>query len=515
MSSLTVVETPDLRNGEPPRTVVEAPAPGEKAARPQRIRGENLRRSLRAIIFAWIFGSFWAASTGGATATELAHYLGANDFLFGCLAAAPFLGTLLEIIGCILTQVIPSRKRIFLWTTTTQRLLYVPLALLPLFFAHGRSGGAVVMALLLLLAAGAGSMGGPAWNSWMSDLVPERLRGRYFARRSRMGIVVSLCTALGVGLLLDASHAKWLSAVVGPAARYSGLPPLVLCVSVIFLIAAACGTTDIQTFHRVHEPPMKAQHVMGWRAMFRAPLTDRAFLWYVLYLACFTFGVAFCGAFMWVMVLELLHRPGGLFSGFPDTTAYVMLLVAANIGQFCCYPLWGKTIDRMGRKPVIFCSSVLHSVTLLAWVFFAPGTLALGFFAAFFGGACSSGQEIANFNMMLRFNRQGGPGYQAVADVLVNAAGMFAGLSAGLLAWFLDSRHVHLGSARFGVGPYNLLFVVAVLVKCIGDFVVLPGVQDGGAAGLGQVFRNAGAAVKRRAKRRVNSDAYDLATLGG
>ena len=52
-------------------------------------RGRELRKSMSLVILAWVFGSAWAAATGGAALTRFAQGLGASEFQFGLLAALP------------------------------------------------------------------------------------------------------------------------------------------------------------------------------------------------------------------------------------------------------------------------------------------------------------------------------------------------------------------------------------------------------------------------------------------
>ena len=57
-----------------------------------------------------------------------------------------------------------------------------------------REGGvtvAIFMALILLMHS-AGAVGGPGWMSWMADIVPDRVRGKYFSRRRQWGIVTAI-----------------------------------------------------------------------------------------------------------------------------------------------------------------------------------------------------------------------------------------------------------------------------------------------------------------------------------
>ncbi|MHB1512437.1 MAG: hypothetical protein ACYCTF_13450 [Acidiferrobacter sp.] len=61
------------------------------------------------------------------------------------------------------------------------------------------------MAILLVALTfyyGANHFANPLWHSLMGDLVPEDMRGRYFAQRSRLMNVANFVALVCAGLLL-------------------------------------------------------------------------------------------------------------------------------------------------------------------------------------------------------------------------------------------------------------------------------------------------------------------------
>ncbi len=451
-----------------------------------RICGGALRRSLYFNMLAWVFGAFWMASTSGATSTELTNYFRGNDAIFGYLAAVPFLGALMQLPGSLAVDYFRRRKGVFFWGLTLQRVLYVPLALLPWIFPAGNRAGAWVMVAVLFVASGAGSYGGQAWVNWMADLVPERVRGKYFAKRSRIGIVVIGLTALGVGVLMDLAKTGGLERTLSPVSRAVGMPGLIFLISIIFVLAAISGTMDIQSFHQVDEPAMARRGGgKGLLSSVAEPLVDRTFRRYMLYLAVFNLAMGFVGTFAWKYLTEMFDHMAAAEHPWlvrhEYLAAYVLLTVAVSVGQFMGYPIWGRLADRMGSKPVILISAVLHTCTLLFWVMASPGLLVCGLVAQFLAGLVSGGQDVANFNMMLGFNSRGGPHYQSVQGALVSVAGAASGILAGYFAAFLSGwEHGGVLFAVYGHAftRYNMLFAAGIAVKCVADFGILPRVSD-------------------------------------
>lgn len=474
------------RDTPPPRPSLSA----RERLDPNRIRGDALRRSLFYTTVAWIPGAFWFSATNGATSVKFLEHLapddpGLRDLLFGLMGAAMFIGVLFQIPGALCIQWLGRRKGLFLWWLTIQRILYVFIAALPWILPARYTPAAVLMVGLLILAWSAGQFGGQAWVNWMADLVPQRVRGKYFARRSRIGIVVMGLSAVLVGAVLDASGAAWFRDTIGPAATAVGMPPLIFVISIIYSLAAIAGIVDIQLFRKVDEPPMKVTRGESIMQRLLKPLRDGEFGRYVLYLSAFNFALAFCGAFWMVYFFHFFDSQKGSGAWWLDyrfLAAAVLLQMGYHLGQFAGLPLWGKMIDRFGRKPVIYISSLLHTLTWIPWMFLSPALMPYLILVQLFGGFFGSGFEVANFNMLLGYNRKGGPGYQAVAGVIVAAAQVSASFLAGFVAYTLAPPAGESATLFTFLGHdfnrYTVIIVVGLAIKILADLVFLTRVHD-------------------------------------
>lgn len=462
-----------------------------RALLPERVKGDALRRSLYFTTLGWFFGAFWfAAAAGGATLNRFVEYfapLGQKDFFIGLVTAAASIGVLLQIPGALRIEHIGIRKPFFLRWLTTQRVIYLVIAILPWVLPAHSAWAALLLTALIIGAWGCQHFGGQAWVNWMGDLVPARVRGKYFGRRSRIGIVVMAVTSVLMGVVLDLSGTVKFNEIVGPWAEKAGMPPLLLVISIIFFFAAIAGILDIQCFHKVDEPRMKAVIAEPMFKRLVRPLRDRDFRGYVLYLFTWMSANGFAAPFWWVYLLsffDLLKSQGSTawWLNWYYVAAYIMLPIAYHVGQFAGYPVWGRMVDRFGRKPIIFISSMTHTLTWVFWLFLTPDMLFYCIPAQFIGGFFGSGQEIANFNMMLGFNRKGGAAYQAVASVITNvgmAGTMFFG---GVLATAFLKIESSYGNvftlSGLPFGRYQALIIIALMLKIFADVILLTRVHD-------------------------------------
>src|SRR4051794_4516868 len=140
----------------------------------------NLRRELWRVTFAWVLGSVWLTAISGTPNTNFARSLHASEFQFGVMAALPFIASLIALPASFLTEATGKRKRIFLWGSYFQRLMWVPIGILPVLMVkwYGQGQGLAAMRLflsLMFIMHAGGTLGGTAWVSWMADVVPARV----------------------------------------------------------------------------------------------------------------------------------------------------------------------------------------------------------------------------------------------------------------------------------------------------------------------------------------------------
>jgi MFS family permease len=322
----------------------------------------------------------------------------------------------------------------------------------------------------------------------MADLVPQRIRGKYFAGRSRYGIATMIVTSLALGAAMDWANTQSFLHTFSGVIAWSGMPPLILLLSVVFIVGGLIGILDILAFIRVDEPPMKRSSE-PLLAKLGKPLGDRQFMIYCAYWSIWTFANSFGGTLWWLNVLEFFDKlaageHAGKFQWWTDhrwLMCFISLPIGYQIGQFLGFPIWGRAVDRFGRKPVMFVSSTLHTISWVCWIFLSPTMLPWMPFIQIAGGIVGAGQDIGGFNMMLQFNRKGGSGYQALGSVLFAIAGAIAALLCGGLLESLRGFTAVLWegtSWQYTVDRFTVLILVAVAIKYLGDLVILPYVHD-------------------------------------
>ncbi|MEA2709954.1 MAG: hypothetical protein QOF78_2555 [Phycisphaerales bacterium] len=445
-----------------PAAAATPPEAGELSGRP-------LRRAMSLVTLSWVFGAVWQTSIGGAPFSLFAKELRASELQIGILAALPFLASLVSMPASLLTERTGKRKKIFLLGLYAQRLLWFPIALLPLwivsrFGASGSSVAVLVFMAMIFVMHAAGAVGGPAWLSWMADIVPDRCRGKYFSRRRQWGILSAIPSALAVGWILD----HW----VVPG---DGLGTLRWC-AIIFMCAAVFGVIDIHMFQHVPDVPMEPRRSTPMLKLLGGPLKDKQFLHFAGFVGTLTFAVSFMGQFVTFYLIDKI--------GVTGTGIQLMLLVMPMLAQLLVLPVWGHAADRMGKKPVLAIASLGLVPVGLGWCFMGPGMHWLGYVLSIAGAALWTGVEVANLNFVLEFSssddgEKGGSAYVAVNSVIINIAGCLGGLGAGIIAKYLKDWQLHIGMFGLGtVGFYEVLFALSGVLRLVAAAAFLPGLHE-------------------------------------
>jgi MFS family permease len=453
-----------------------------------------LRKSLRFVTLGWVFGAAWLYITTGAALTRYALSLHVSEFGFGLLAALPFFCALIQLPTSYFLDRYGHRKKIFLLSGLPHRLTWILVAAVPFLFPA--AWWPVVFLFLITLSGVGAQMVTPAYISWMADLVPSRIRGRFFSRRNQIGQFVGLVVTVLMGLALDKAQ------IVSPETMRS-------VISLLFVLAGICGSLDFIFFIPVENPPThRPNPQVGFWAMFRRPLADKNFRHFLGYTATMTFAIGYIGQFIWLYLFNVV--------GLSNFRANLMLVVVPLVVMMISYPIWGRLVDRLGRKPVLLIAGLLFVHGGASWIFVRQDSWWLGYLAAMVATAAWPGIEIGNFNVLLNMagttkGRKQSTAFIAVNSVVVALAGMASGLFGGLVAlYFKDWQGTLFG---WPLTYHGLLFLLSAVLR-IAALAWLIGMKDPNACSTRDAFRYFAADIYSNLQQAVFMPARLLGRLG-
>lgn len=286
--------------------------------------------------------------------------LGNSDVAAGLLSALPMLaGGVLQLIApSAMHRVSSYRAWVMLWAGL-QAASFLPLVIAALV-------GAAPIALLFACAFlywGSGLATAPAWNAWMAQIIPARIRSRYFGARqaaAQIGVLVGL---IGGGAVLHQ---------VGTDPR--GF-------AILFGGAFLCRAVSVTVISRQSVPPGgRRPQAARARDLLRVAWNSDSRGVVLTILLC-NAAVNLASPFFTPYLLVQSHLEYGEF----------MALLAANfLGKIAIYPLLGRIARRAGIRQLMAVGAIGIAPLPLLWTLsssvtylFAVQGLAGMFWAAF------------------------------------------------------------------------------------------------------------------------------------
>lgn len=290
-------------------------------------------------------GVAYAVMAGGGETyfSAFALYLRASAPQIALLSTLPaLLGALAQLLSAWLGNRAGKRLPLVLAGATVQALAWLPLAVLPLLFPA--LAVPLLLAFITLYFAGA-NLAAPQWTSLMGDLVPERRRGRFFARRTRLTAITTFLALVAAGVTLHAFDVAGIT-VVG--------------FMLVFGVALLARLVSVYHLARMHDPTPHGAEVRplpgrDWLRMLRGT----GALWFSAYFVLMQSAVAIAGPFFAVYMLRDLQFS---YLQFTATTGTAVLV------QFLTLTTWGRISDVFGNRLILRVTALLVPVLPALWV---------------------------------------------------------------------------------------------------------------------------------------------------
>ncbi len=407
----------------------------------------NVRRGMLASNIEGAFSTVFFNLVSGAYLTGYALFIGLNDLHLGILGAIPLLATVPSLIGAHFTERIGSRKKFVLIFAVCSRFLWVLLIVLP-FVDLSVTTKVYIFLFIFLVSALFGGMVGNVWQSWMSDLVPEKIRGRFYGQRNKILNVTSIFTMLLGGFVLD--HFKDRG-----CEQYGYL--------VIFTIALLFAGLAAYMLSKQYEPPMHHSTSVNFWEKISAPLKDKEYVKIIYGFALFNLGIGISAAFFSAYMIKYLHLTYVQISLFT--------IFSLVVGIFWG-PFWGHIADHSGLKPVMLFNLIIISSLPTIWVLvLSVGNWLLWILWALVGIGWS-GFNIAYFNMPFAVSpKEGRSFYLGVLNITSGVSFFVSSIIGGFIALRFQSLDVHFGSLR--IIHYHLLFLASSFMRFFSGIILL------------------------------------------
>jgi MFS family permease len=273
--------------------------------------------------------------------TPLALALKATTAQIGLLTSVPNLTMALsQLAAPDLSERAGSRKGLILPVVFMHAVMFIPILLIPFVFHTFQVWWLIGF---ITISAVLGSIANPAWGSMMADLVPIRLRGRYFGSRGRIAGIIALVFSFIAGGILQLLTGN---VFVGFAILFGGATMFRL-LSFFFL-------------SRMYEPAQSDVKEDGPGLLQMVRQVGSSTLGkFTLYIALISFGANLASPFFTVYMLRDLK--------FSYVT-FTIVVAFASISSLFFQTFWGRRADLAGNIKVIRVTSVILPFVPLLWL---------------------------------------------------------------------------------------------------------------------------------------------------
>jgi MFS family permease len=446
LANLSAAVSPSrLGTASPASAAPLSAAPSSRLGEARATDTRWLRRSLRACTAEGLVAELISACAGGAILTGWAIYLHASPLVTGLVLALSQLAQLFQLPAAWTTQLL-GRRRACILLVGASRQVTLPLVALP-FLPISDAGRQGVLLAVAGLSAVLNVLGNNAWVSWMSDLVPKTLRGRYFGRRTALCTLGGALAAAAVGLLLDRAKAE---AMTGGA------------LAVLQVIACVCGVAATALMMQQHDPnPEHTQVPFAW-ARLVAPWRDPSARSLCTYLIAWNGAVGLAGSFFALHMLRNLKMSFTVVALHGTAVALVRMVAA---------PVWGGLLDRLGARPVLLACSFGIGTIPFIWLLPREDYLWPLLLDCVVAGVLWCGHGLAAFNLPLAITpRAERPFYLAVFSTVSGLSFSAATIAGGFVAQALPDHFALFGREFCDL---HVLFVLSGVLRFAAAFAGL------------------------------------------
>jgi Na+/melibiose symporter-like transporter len=444
----------------------------------------SLRRSLYLVILAATFGNACGVITTGAAWTGfLREVVHADDFALGIISAIPVIANTSQLFISFIMERRRNRRFMLLFFGIIGRALWIFIGLIPFLIPESRQYlRPMTVIVLVALIAGGNSAVNLAFNSLMGDLVPLRIRGRYFSGRYRMFVMAGIAAGLLTSWIMDTQG--------------------MLGYTIVLVLAGILGVMDLSCFFFVEWPAMRTpppeEKQESFLSMIHTVLRDKPYMMLVLFYTAWNFAVGVSTPFFNVHMLENLHMNYTLITLSNQITSNVMAVLFVS--------RWGGLIDRHGNKPILNISVLVCMLTPLLWIPIQPGMVWLVVVVNIMGGIFWAPIDLGQQNLSLNLAGEKNQSmYLAVYFTVVNLAGVALGNTVGGMLVQGVFAHLERLQVRFlwlPMNRYQYVFLASAILRILTVVFILPLIREVGSKALRPVMReittNSAAGIKRR-----------------
>jgi MFS family permease len=307
------------------------------------------KRKERSKSYSILEGSLHAI-TQGLTSNFLSAFalaLGSSNTVIALLVTLPSLiGAFVQLGVQSVRSLFKSSRAMIVFFAALQAFMWLPLIFIPQLQQPG-----LWLIFFVTLNTSFGMLLGPVWNSFIGEIVDENERGKFFGRRNMF---------TGMSAFISTIFAGWVLSVMKPVNPILGF-------SMLFALAFAFRIMSAYFLGKMSKTSDQGLNMAQPDIPDFIRNVDRTpFGRFTIFLMLFYIAVYFSAPFFVVYQLSILKL---------SYLHFTALASASAIASFGSMIVWGKHVDKIGSKNVLFASGLLipmipfaYAATTSFWV---------------------------------------------------------------------------------------------------------------------------------------------------
>lgn len=407
----------------------------------------------------------------GAFLAAIIKALGISDSFNGIISAIPSLACIVQLVGLELAKRMKKIKLFVCIYALIHRLFFAFIFFIP--FLNISIGAKVILFIgFFLLAHVLGQMIAPVAGNWISSLVRENKRGKYFANRDSIMVIVSVIISLVAGKVFDFFRVSG-----DENLSFLFISALLLAMAIInFAALTMVKEPRFSYFSRdnkeMHGNLVKkritkdiTEDCEKFRHTFKKVILDQRFrtsiILTILWQSAFFFSTPYFGIYQ-ISDLKL---------------SYTYIMIMGFIGSFIriiVTPMGGEVADKKSWGLVLKAAILVMAIAFIINGFTVPSNAHI-MFAVFsvLTGIAWAGVAPGIFSIQLDLAPDGDKtAYLGINAAIMGVCGFLSSVIGGyILQFMLDHNNKLLGQTIYGqqilsFGSGIMLLILVIYIKC-------------------------------------------------
>jgi len=358
----------------------------------------------------------------------------------GFLKSIPHLiGSLLQFFSPSISEKIKSRKKIVVIGSILQALMFLPIILIPFL-------GFTNIWFLILLATlyfAFGMIASPSWSGWIGEIVPDKIKGKYFGKRNRIANLTSFITMIIGGIILQI---------------FTDIN-LIAGFVIIFSLAIFSRLVSVNYLTKISEKKYIVPKETKFSFIqFVKKMNKTNYGIFVIYLCMISFSTYISSTYGVVYMLQDLK-----LSYF----TYMTIIATAVLSNFIFIYFWGKYSDIFGNKIILKITGFL--IPAIPFLYLVSRDVSFLIGINVFSGFAWSGFHLSAFNFV--FDTVSPPKRVRCFSYyhVLNGIAIFLGATLGGIL-------INFGTMFWS--KIYLVFIISGVLRLISSIIFLPKIKE-------------------------------------